>query len=64
MEVIEFVGIDVDGAPVLEAFPSIGLVSVIVGKEIVKLLDLPLVGIVKSTAFQTTVVVRPRCPFF
>jgi predicted ATP-grasp superfamily ATP-dependent carboligase len=62
VEVVEFVGLDVDGAPVLEAFPSIGLVSVIVGKEAVKLLELTLIGIVKSDLFVTSAVVSREQP--
>jgi len=64
MEVVEFVGIECDGAPVIEAFPSIGVVAVIVGKEIVKTLGLPLIGIIKSSLFQSSAVISQEQPSF
>jgi len=64
MEVVEFVGIDCDGAAVLEAFPSVGVVAVIVGKEIVKTLELPLIGIIKSDGFQNSAVITSEQPSY
>lgn len=48
----EFDNIDVDGAPIIESFPSIGLVGVLTGKQIVKTLKLPLVGVIRLEHFQ------------
>lgn len=40
------------------AYHSIGLVSVIVSREIVKALALPLIGVLRSDLFQSAAVVR------
>ena len=52
VELTEFNNIDCDGAPILECFPSIGYVAVMAGKQIVKTLKLPLIGIINSEHFQ------------
>ncbi|MEM3341939.1 MAG: hypothetical protein QW728_04535, partial [Thermoplasmata archaeon] len=44
----EFEGIDCDGAPVLEGFPSTGLVSTICASYIVDSLNLPVIGVISS----------------
>lgn len=46
----EFDSIDCDGAAVVEAFPSIGLVSVLTGMQLVKHMKIPLIGAIASTS--------------
>lgn len=48
----EFENIDCDGAPVIESFPSIGLVGVLTGKQIVKTLKLPLIGVIQLESLE------------
>eukprot|EP01128_Nolandella_sp_AFSM9_P010117 TRINITY_DN6943_c0_g1_i1.p1 TRINITY_DN6943_c0_g1~~TRINITY_DN6943_c0_g1_i1.p1 ORF type:complete len:448 (-),score=159.42 TRINITY_DN6943_c0_g1_i1:106-1371(-) len=62
VKVVEFEGIDCNGAPLLEGFPSIGLVSVIAAKELVKILNLPLIGIIKAEDFQSSAVITSEQP--
>jgi predicted ATP-grasp superfamily ATP-dependent carboligase len=54
----EFENCDCDGAPVIESFPSIGLVGVLTGKQIVKTLNLPLIGVIQLENLEVS---RPRC---
>lgn len=62
VELTEYESIDCDGAPILQCFPSIGYVSVMAGKQIVKTLKLPLVGIIRSEHFQVSCVVQDEQP--
>jgi len=47
---------------VIISFPSIGLVGVLTGKQIVKTLQLPLIGIIKVQQFQVACVVSHEQP--
>jgi len=60
----EFDNIDVDGAPIIESFPSIGLVGVLTGKQIVKTLKLPLIGVLRLEHFQSACVVSHEQPSY
>jgi len=55
---------NVTRAPIVEAFPSIGLVSVMTGKQLIKALKLPIVGVIQSDHFQVSCVVSHEQPSF
>eukprot|EP01126_Amoeba_proteus_P010634 TRINITY_DN1416_c0_g2_i4.p1 TRINITY_DN1416_c0_g2~~TRINITY_DN1416_c0_g2_i4.p1 ORF type:complete len:453 (+),score=126.04 TRINITY_DN1416_c0_g2_i4:73-1431(+) len=60
----EFENIDCDGAPVIESFPSIGLVGVLTGKQIVKSLKLPLIGVIQLQNLEAACVVSHEQPSY
>jgi len=62
VHLFEFDNISCDGAPVIISFPSVGLVGVLTGKQIVKTLNLPLIGIIKVQQFQVACVVSHEQP--
>jgi len=62
VELTEFVEINCDGAVILECFPHVGLVAPLCGKNIVKALKLPLIGIIESEHFPVLAVVQNEQP--
>jgi len=62
VHLFEFDNMSCCGAPVIISFPSIGLVGVLTGKQIVKTLNLPLIGIIKVQQFQVACVVSHEQP--
>lgn len=62
VELTEFSEIDCNGAVILECFPSVGLVAPLCGKNIVKALKLPLIGVIESEHFPVFGVVQNEQP--
>eukprot|EP01125_Pyxidicula_operculata_P003015 TRINITY_DN130_c0_g1_i1.p1 TRINITY_DN130_c0_g1~~TRINITY_DN130_c0_g1_i1.p1 ORF type:complete len:407 (-),score=139.10 TRINITY_DN130_c0_g1_i1:81-1301(-) len=62
VSISEFTNCDVDGAPIIECFSSIGLVSVLTGKQLIKDLNLPLIAVLQSEHFQVSCVVASEQP--
>eukprot|EP01124_Arcella_intermedia_P011900 TRINITY_DN1826_c0_g1_i2.p1 TRINITY_DN1826_c0_g1~~TRINITY_DN1826_c0_g1_i2.p1 ORF type:complete len:282 (-),score=56.25 TRINITY_DN1826_c0_g1_i2:519-1364(-) len=62
VQLCEFDAISCTGAPVIISFPSIGLVGVLTGKQIVKTLGLPLIGVIKVQQLQVACVVSHEQP--
>ncbi|ELR13463.1 uncharacterized protein ACA1_245660 [Acanthamoeba castellanii str. Neff] len=59
---VEFTNIDCDGAPIVDAFPSTGVVSVLAGMQLVKSMGLPLVGVLKSLSIPSVATVQCEQP--
>jgi len=64
VELTEFNEINCKGAIILECFPFVGLVAPLCGKNIVKALKLPLIGVIESEHFPVFGVVQNEQPSF
>lgn len=62
VELTEFSDINCDGAVILECFPSVGLVAPLCGKNIVRALKLPLIGVIESEHFPVFSIVQNEQP--
>jgi predicted ATP-grasp superfamily ATP-dependent carboligase len=62
VELTEFNEINCKGAVILECFPFVGLVAPLCGKNIVKALKLPLIGVIESEHFPVFGVVQNEQP--
>lgn len=62
VKIYELKRVDVEGAIVLDGFPSVGLVSSIVANYLVDTLEMEQIGIVESPAFPTVSLVRNGRP--
>jgi uncharacterized protein len=56
--------VDLEGATIIDGFPSVGLVSTITGNFLVDALDLEHVGSLDSPHFPTVSIVRDGVPYF
>jgi uncharacterized protein len=56
--------VDLEGAAVVDGFPSVGLVSTICANYLIDLMDLEQVGILDAPAFPTVSIVREGEPMF
>lgn len=56
--------VDLEGATVVDGFPSVGLVSTICANYLIDLLELDQVGLLDSPAFPTVSIVRDGEPMF
>lgn len=56
--------VDLEGATVVDGFPSVGLVSTICANYLIDLLELEQIGILDSRAFPTVSIVREGEPMF
>lgn len=59
-----FEDVDLEGATVVDGFPSVGLVSTICANYLIDLLDLDQVGILDSPSFPTVSIIREGEPMF
>ncbi|HEV2316435.1 MAG TPA: PAC2 family protein [Thermoplasmata archaeon] len=62
VRIYEIKRVDVEGAIVIDGFPSVGLVSSIVANYLIDTLDMEQIGIVESPAFPTVSLVRGGNP--
>jgi uncharacterized protein len=62
VRIYEVKRVDVEGAIVIDGFPSVGLVSSIVANYLIDTLDMEQIGIVESPAFPTVSLVRNGNP--
>ena len=62
VRIYEIKRVDVEGAIVIDGFPSVGLVSSIVANYLVDTLQMEQIGIVESAAFPTVSLVRNGIP--
>jgi uncharacterized protein len=62
VRIYEVKRVDVEGAIVIDGFPSVGLVSSIVANYLIDTLDMEQIGIVESPAFPTVSLVRNGTP--
>jgi uncharacterized protein len=62
VKIYEIKRIDVEGAIVIDGFPSVGLVSSIVANYLIDTLEMEQIGIVESPAFPTVSLVRNGNP--
>jgi len=62
VRIYEIKRVDVEGAIVIDGFPSVGLVSSIVANYLIDTLEMEQIGIVESTAFPTVSLVRNGIP--
>ena len=62
VRIYELKRVDVEGAIVIDGFPSVGLVSSIVANYLIDTLEMEQIGIVESPAFPTVSLVRNGTP--
>jgi uncharacterized protein len=62
VRIYEIKRVDVEGAIVIDGFPSVGLVSSIVANYLIDTLEMEQIGIVESPAFPTVSLVREGIP--
>ncbi|MCI4331778.1 MAG: PAC2 family protein [Thermoplasmata archaeon] len=62
VRIYELKRVDVEGAIVIDGFPSVGLVSSIVANYLIDTLEMEQIGIVESPAFPTVSLVRAGSP--
>jgi len=62
VRIYEIKRVDVEGAIVIDGFPSVGLVSSIVANYLIDTLEMEQIGIVESPAFPTVSLVRSGIP--
>src|ERR1700687_3695431 len=62
VRIYELKRVDVEGAIVIDGFPSVGLVSSIVANYLIDTLGMEQIGIVESPAFPTVSLVRNGNP--
>jgi len=62
VEIYEIKKMDLDGAIVIDGFPSVGLVSSIVANYLINLLELEQIGVVDSIYFPTVSLIRNSEP--
>jgi uncharacterized protein len=62
VRIYEIKRVDVEGAIVLDGFPSVGLVSSIVANYLIDTLEMEQIGIVESPSFPTVALVRDGKP--
>jgi len=62
IEIHEMRRIDLEGATIIDGFPSVGLVSSIAANYIIKLLDLREIGVMDSDGFPHVTLVRDAVP--
>jgi len=62
VRIYEIKRVDVEGAIVIDGFPSVGLVSSIVANYLIDTLEMEQIGIVESPAFPTVSLVRNGIP--
>jgi uncharacterized protein len=62
VRIYEMKRVDVEGAIVIDGFPSVGLVSSIVANYLIDTLEMQQIGIVESPAFPTVSLVRGGMP--
>ncbi|HEV2449899.1 MAG TPA: PAC2 family protein, partial [Thermoplasmata archaeon] len=62
VRIYEIKRVDVEGAIVIDGFPSVGLVSSIVANYLIDTLEMEQIGIVESAAFPTVALVRGGVP--
>jgi uncharacterized protein len=62
VRIYEIKRVDVEGAIVIDGFPSVGLVSSIVANYLIDTLEMEQIGIVESPAFPTVALVRKGEP--
>jgi len=62
VKIYEIKRVDVEGAIVIDGFPSVGLVSSIVANYLIDTLEMEQIGIVESPAFPTVSLVRNGVP--
>ncbi|KAL6064919.1 putative ABC transporter, partial [Balamuthia mandrillaris] len=62
LTLLEFESIDCDGAPVIDAFPSVGVVSILTGMQLIKDMKLPLIGVLTSPLFSSMCAVTNEQP--
>ena len=62
VRIYEIKRVDVEGAIVIDGFPSVGLVSSIVANYLIDTLEMEQIGIVESSAFPTVALVRNGVP--
>src|SRR5579871_3276856 len=62
VRIYELKRVDVEGAIVIDGFPSVGLVSSIVANYLIDTLEMEQIGIVESPAFPTVSLVRGGNP--
>jgi uncharacterized protein len=62
VHIYEVKRVDVEGAIVIDGFPSVGLVSTIVANYLIDTLQMEQIGIVESSAFPTVSLVRDGKP--
>ncbi|HLM70751.1 MAG TPA: PAC2 family protein [Thermoplasmata archaeon] len=62
VRIYEIKRVDVEGAIVIDGFPSVGLVSSIVANYLIDTLEMEQIGIVESPAFPTVSLVRNGVP--
>jgi uncharacterized protein len=62
VRIYEIKRVDVEGALVIDGFPSVGLVSSIVANYLIDTLEMEQIGIVESPAFPTVSLVRDGIP--
>ncbi|MCI4355518.1 MAG: PAC2 family protein [Thermoplasmata archaeon] len=62
VRIYEIKRVDVEGAIVIDGFPSVGLVSSIVANYLIDTLEMEQIGIVESPAFPTVSLVRNGSP--
>lgn len=59
-----FEDVELEGATIIDGFPSVGLVSTITANYLIDALDLTQIGIMDSTAFPTVSIVRGGVPLY
>ena len=62
IQIIEKYDVDLNGAVLIEGFPSVGMVSTIVSNYLIKMLKLEYIGSVSSRFFHPTAVVADSVP--
>jgi uncharacterized protein len=64
LHVHEFETIDLQGATIIDGFPSVGLVSTITANYLIDVLELQQIGIMDSKYFPTVSIVRNGVPLY
>lgn len=64
LQVHEFEDVDLQGATIIDGFPSVGLVSTITANYLIDVLELQQVGIMDSKYFPTVSIVRNGVPLY
>ena len=64
LQVHEFEDVDLNGATIIDGFPSVGLVSTITANYLIDVLELRQIGIMDSRYFPTVSIVRNGVPLY
>lgn len=64
LQVHEFEDVDLQGATIIDGFPSVGLVSTITANYLIDVLELQQIGIMDSKFFPTVSIVRNGVPLY